>query len=51
MSDNKIIIQNLNKSYGKKQVLFDVNLEIERGMFGLLGGKDNADENTCHASE
>ena len=37
MSDNKIIIQNLNKSYGKKQVLFDVNLEIERGMFGLLG--------------
>lgn len=32
-----IEIQNLNKFYGRKQALSDVNLEIGRGMFGLLG--------------
>lgn len=35
--DNCIKIKNLNKFYGKKQALFDVNLSIEQGMFGLLG--------------
>lgn len=35
--DNCIIIKNLNKFYGKKQALYDVNLRIEKGMFGLLG--------------
>lgn len=36
--DNKTIeIQHLNKSYGKKQVLYDLNLTIDQGMFGLLG--------------
>ena len=35
--ENTIIIQNLNKYYGKKQALSNVNLTIERGMFGLLG--------------
>lgn len=35
--DNKIIIQNLNKFYGRKQALSDINLEIGQGMFGLLG--------------
>ena len=34
---NKIEIQNVNKFYGKKQALKNVNLTIEKGMFGLLG--------------
>lgn len=33
----KIKIHNLNQYYGKKQALKDVNLTIEKGMFGLLG--------------
>lgn len=37
MSENKIVIKNLNKFYGKKQALYDLNLTIEQGMFGLLG--------------
>lgn len=37
MEKNSIIIQNVNKFYGKKQALTDVTLTIERGMFGLLG--------------
>lgn len=32
-----IEIKNLNKFYGKKQALSNVNLTIEQGMFGLLG--------------
>lgn len=36
MSEN-IVIKNLNQFYGKKQVLYDVNVTIEKGMFGLLG--------------
>ena len=32
-----IEIKNVNKFYGKKQALKDVNLTIEQGMFGLLG--------------
>ena len=35
--NNTIKIQNLNKFYGKKQALCDVNLTIGQGMFGLLG--------------
>lgn len=35
--DNSIKIRNLNKFYGKKQALSNVNLTIEQGMFGLLG--------------
>lgn len=35
--NNSIEIKNLNKFYGKKQALSDVNLLIEQGMFGLLG--------------
>lgn len=42
----KIIkIRNLNKYYGKKQVLNNVNLEISNGMFGLLG-KNGAGKTT-----
>lgn len=37
MNEKTIVIQHLNKFYGKKQALFDVNLKIEQGMFGLLG--------------
>ena len=35
--DNAIRICNVNKFYGKKQALKDINLTIEQGMFGLLG--------------
>lgn len=35
--NNTIEIKNLNKCYGKKQALCDVNLTIGQGMFGLLG--------------
>jgi ABC-type multidrug transport system, ATPase component len=37
MEKNFIKIKNLNKFYGKKQALCNVNLTIEQGMFGLLG--------------
>lgn len=33
----KIKIEHLDKYYGSKQALKDVNLTIESGMFGLLG--------------
>jgi len=35
--DEKIKIKGLNAAYGQNQVLFDINLEIGKGMFGLLG--------------
>lgn len=35
--DNRIIIKNMNKFYGRKQALFDIDLTIDKGMFGLLG--------------
>lgn len=35
--DNKIVIQNVDKFYGRKQALKDVSLTINQGMFGLLG--------------
>lgn len=34
---DKIIIKNVDKFYGRKQALKNVNLTIEPGMFGLLG--------------
>ena len=34
---NTIEIKHVNKFYGKKQALKDINLTIEQGMFGLLG--------------
>lgn len=38
MSKNtEIVIRHLDKYYGKKQALSDVNLTIQKGMFGLLG--------------
>lgn len=37
MNDRGIVIQGLNKFYGKKQVLYNINLTIDHGMFGLLG--------------
>ncbi|MHC5248436.1 ABC transporter ATP-binding protein [Enterococcus sp. LJL90] len=33
----EIKIQQFNQFYGKKQVLFDINLTIQKGMYGLLG--------------
>lgn len=35
--NNFIEIKNLNKYYGKKHALQNINLHIEQGMFGLLG--------------
>ncbi len=37
MDSIKIEIKNLNQYYGRKQVLHDINLTINKGMFGLLG--------------
>ncbi len=37
MEEFKISIRNVDKYYGKNQALKDVSLEIEEGMFGLLG--------------
>ncbi|HOO73792.1 MAG TPA: ABC transporter ATP-binding protein [Tepiditoga sp.] len=37
MTENTIEIKNLNKFYGKKHALKNINLTIEKGMFGLLG--------------
>ena len=35
--ENKIEIKHVDKYYGRKQVLYDIDLTIESGMFGLLG--------------
>lgn len=35
--ETKIILEDVSKFYGKKQALNNINLEIEKGMFGLLG--------------
>ncbi|MBQ3182796.1 MAG: ABC transporter ATP-binding protein [Clostridia bacterium] len=35
--DNTIRIENLDKYYGNKQALSNINLTVEQGMFGLLG--------------
>lgn len=37
MNENTIVIKNLYKKYGKYYALCNVDLTIERGMFGLLG--------------
>lgn len=35
--DTEIRLEHVSKSYGKKQALKDVSLQIPKGMFGLLG--------------
>lgn len=35
--DNRIVIKNVDKFYGKKQALKNISLTVEQGMFGLLG--------------
>lgn len=37
MNSIQIEIKNLNQYYGRKQVLHNINLTIDKGMFGLLG--------------
>lgn len=37
MDTHTIEIRHLNKFYGKRQALYDINLNISQGMFGLLG--------------
>lgn len=34
---DKIIINNLDFSYGNKKVLDNINLEISNGVYGLVG--------------
>ena len=34
---NSIVIKNVDKFYGRKQALYNIDLTIEKGMFGLLG--------------
>lgn len=45
MQEPAIRIQNLSKSYGRKQALCNINLDIKPGMFGLLG-KNGAGKTT-----
>ena len=42
---NSIIIKNLSFSYGKKPVLKNININIENGLYGLLG-KNGAGKTT-----
>lgn len=35
--DNRIVIKNVDKFYGRKQALKNISLTVEQGMFGLLG--------------
>ena len=35
--ENRIVIKNMDKFYGRKQALFGIDLTIEQGMYGLLG--------------
>ena len=37
MKKDEIVIRNMNKFYGSKHALYDINLTIKCGMFGLLG--------------
>lgn len=41
-----IRLENLNKSYGKKPVLFDINLEIPTGSFTMLKGVSGSGKST-----
>lgn len=41
-----IKLRNLNKSYGKKPVLFDINLEIPTGSFTMLRGVSGSGKST-----
>lgn len=34
---NSIVIKDINKTYGRKQVLHNISLNISSGMFGLIG--------------
>ena len=35
--ENRIVIKDMDKFYGRKQALFGIDLTIEQGMYGLLG--------------
>ena len=41
-----INLNSLNKSYGKKPVLFDINLEIPTGSFTMLKGVSGSGKST-----
>ncbi len=41
-----IKLENLNKSYGKKPILFDINLEIPTGSFTMLRGVSGSGKST-----
>lgn len=42
-----IHLKNINKSYGKKQVLSDVNLEIKTNAFVMLKGVSGSGSQLC----
>ena len=42
--DNRIVIKNVDKFYGRKQALKNISLTVEQGMFGLLGRNGGADK-------
>ena len=38
MTDEKLVCSNITKTYGKKEVLKNINLELEKGkIYGLIG--------------
>ena len=38
MTDEKLVCSNITKTYGKKDVLVNVSLELEKGkIYGLIG--------------
>ena len=41
-----IKLQELNKKYGKKPVLFDINLEVPTGSFTMLRGVSGSGKST-----
>lgn len=46
MSDNALVIRNLNKSYDKVQVLKNINLEVKKGQFFTLLGPSGCGKST-----
>ncbi len=46
MSDKHLVIKNLYKSFGKTEVLHDINLEIEKGLFTTFLGPSGCGKTT-----
>ena len=46
MADKHLVIRNLYKSFGKTEVLHDINLEIEKGLFTTFLGPSGCGKTT-----